>query len=622
LIEAASFSRLRGGGAIRARKILANPSHHSYKQVMQSSAAPSSIIHVAPTGDDSNDGSVGAPLRTIGAAAERARPGDTVRVGAGVYRERVDPPRGGRSDAERITYQAAADGTVEILGSEPVSGWEREAGTVWKVSVPATVFGGFNPFAERIRGDWFLNMGRPHHTGCVYFDGGWLHEAVEREALQQGFWYAEVGAEATTIWVNFGPNDPNEKETAINVRPTVFYPSRTGIDYITVRGFTLRHAATNWAPPTAEQVGLIGTNWSKGWIIENCTVTHSRCVGITLGKYGDEYDNTSENSAEGYVETIKRAHARGWNRATIGGHIVRNNTVAFCEQAGIVGSLGAIFSEITGNEIHDIHLWRLFNGHEQAGIKLHAPIDTLIAGNHIHRCNRAFWMDWMTQGTRITRNLCHDNWEQDIFVEVNHGPFVVDHNFFLSDMSIWSMSQGGAFLHNFIAGRVARHAELGRETPWHPPHSTEIAGIAHIRGGDERYCNNLFVRAGALKAASGDPEVTRGRKQGELPEKERAFPNRLERNRVVKWDPKAVKKDGGWWLELKAEEDELAECPLVTTATLGETAVSKLPYVDYDGSDLVLDEDFLGAKREEGASLPGPLAAVPEKGEVRLKFPG
>jgi alpha-L-arabinofuranosidase len=37
----------------------------------------------------------------------------------------------------------------------------------------------------------------------------------------------------------------------------------------------MSQAATPWAPPTAEQVGLIGTNWSKGWIIENNTVSDS-----------------------------------------------------------------------------------------------------------------------------------------------------------------------------------------------------------------------------------------------------------------------------------------------------------------------------------------------------------
>ena len=121
------------------------------------------------------------------------------------------------------------------------------------------------------------------------------------------------------------------------------------------------HAATPWAPPTAEQIGLIGTNWSKGWIIENNVIRYSICSGIALGKYGDEWDNTSPDSAEGYVDTIERALKNGWNKETIGSHIVRNNHISHCEQTGIVGSLGCAFSTITGNNIHDIHVRRLFS---------------------------------------------------------------------------------------------------------------------------------------------------------------------------------------------------------------------------------------------------------------------
>lgn len=68
----------------------------------------------------------------------------------------------------------------------------------------------------------------------------------------------------------------------------MFYPEKPFVNYITVRGFTLSQAATPWVPPTAEQIGLIGTHWSKGWVIEHNEVKHSKCVGITLGKYGDE----------------------------------------------------------------------------------------------------------------------------------------------------------------------------------------------------------------------------------------------------------------------------------------------------------------------------------------------
>ena len=148
----------------------------------------------------------------------------------------------------------------------------------------------------------------------------------------------------------------------INVRQTVFYPEKTGINYITVRGFTLEDAATPWAPPTAEQIGLIGAHWSKGWIIENNTISHSICSGISLGKYGDQWDNTSANSAEGYVKTIERALADGWSKENIGHHIVRNNTISHCEQTGIVGSLGAAFSTVTGNTIYNVHMHQSFGG--------------------------------------------------------------------------------------------------------------------------------------------------------------------------------------------------------------------------------------------------------------------
>jgi len=62
--------------------------------------------HVATAGDDAS-GAADAPLRTIQQAANRTMPGDVITVHEGVYRERIDPPRGGESNKKRITYQAA-----------------------------------------------------------------------------------------------------------------------------------------------------------------------------------------------------------------------------------------------------------------------------------------------------------------------------------------------------------------------------------------------------------------------------------------------------------------------------------------------------------------------------------
>ena len=68
--------------------------------------------HVKPTGSDAACGDVEHPFATISKAAQMASPGDTVIVHEGVYRERVDPKRGGLSEHERITYCGAEGSTA------------------------------------------------------------------------------------------------------------------------------------------------------------------------------------------------------------------------------------------------------------------------------------------------------------------------------------------------------------------------------------------------------------------------------------------------------------------------------------------------------------------------------
>jgi hypothetical protein len=286
-----------------------------------------------------------------------------------------------------------------------------------------------------------------------------------------GFWFAEVDDATTTIWAQFKGVDPNKELVEINVRQSVFYPEETGRDFITVRGFTLEQAATPWSPPTAGQIGLIGVNWSKGWIIENNTIRYSTCTGLTLGKHGDEFDNTYN-----YYRSIRLGLKEGWNEATIGSHLVRNNHIHDCGQAGIVGSLGPAFSTIIGNEIHDIRQHHTYGGCETAGIKLHGAVDVVIAGNHIYRCEHwgGIWLDWMGQGARVSGNLLHDN-SNDLMFEMNHGPMLIDNNILLSANGIRDASGGGAYVHNLVVGEPAIWENLGhRATPFFKPHSTDV----------------------------------------------------------------------------------------------------------------------------------------------------
>jgi pectin methylesterase-like acyl-CoA thioesterase len=67
--------------------------------------AQAASFYVSPQGSDANRGtSINAPLRTIQQAVNAARPGDTILVRGGTYRETISTPRSGTSRAP-ITIQ-------------------------------------------------------------------------------------------------------------------------------------------------------------------------------------------------------------------------------------------------------------------------------------------------------------------------------------------------------------------------------------------------------------------------------------------------------------------------------------------------------------------------------------
>ena len=162
---------------------------------------------------------------------------------------------------------------------------------------------------------------------------------------------------------------------------------------------------------------------------------------------------------------IRTVIAEGWNKATIGSHLVLSNRIFDRGQAGICGSFGAIYSRIIHNDIHDIYAYRPFYGAEMAGFKLHGAIDVTIAHNEIHNTFIGVWLDWMGQGTLVSSNLLFGNGYADFFPEVDHGPYTVWDNLLLSPISIKDWSEGGCYAHNLIAGCLSR-APQPRRTPF------------------------------------------------------------------------------------------------------------------------------------------------------------
>lgn len=484
-------------------------------------------IYVSAKAWRDGDGSQARPFKHINDAAKIARPGDEVLVAPGIYREYVDPVNAGTEEAP-IIYRSTEPLGAVITGAEEIKSWLPYEGSVWMARIPNSLFGSYNPYTTYVYGDWYF-AGRSKHTGCVYLNGKALYEADSLEACLKGQvyecswepeasvykWYAQQEGDETVLYANFQGADPNRENVEINVRRECFMPSKTGVNYITVSGFTVTQAATTWAPPAAYQDGMIGPHWSKGWIIEDCDISNSKCAGISLGKYydpdNDHYFTTKHVKSPTQMErdAVCRGQYHGWLKEKVGSHIVRRCNIHHCEQGGIIGRMGGVFSLIEDNHIHHINNMMELGGAEIAGIKMHAAIDVVYRRNYIHHCTMGIWCDWEAQGTRITQNLFHDNqrpafakqlkggmMSQDIFVEVGHGPTLIDNNILLSEASLRMATEGVAMVHNLICGALTcvGGGTGPRYTPYHIPHRTEVMGFMTILHGDDRFYNNIFVQ--------------------------------------------------------------------------------------------------------------------------------
>jgi len=344
----------------------------------------------------------------------------------------------------------------------------------------------------------------------------------------------------------------------------------------------------------------------------------------------------------------------GWDREHIGSHIVRRNTIFDCGQNAVVGHLGCVFSTIEDNHIYNIAVKREFYGYEIGCIKLHAAIDVVIRHNRIHDCSLGTWLDWQTQGTRISRNLYYNN-KRDLFVEVSHGPYLADHNIFASAASVELWSQGGAFVNNFVCGTLSLMPVIERPTPYHRPHSTQVAGYAAIYGGDDRYIGNVFLGGDPAQAYGPESQVARVAGYGtagynghptsladyvarvgdpsrgdherfsDVPQPVYIRDNvyaagaqhfEAEPGAVVLGDAdvRVTVADEGDTVYLETQLPEAfdgARVPMISGRDLERVRFADADFEERDGSPAVLDIDLAGSTKTDGQAHPaGPLAAL------------
>jgi len=189
-----------------------------------------------------------------------------------------------------------------------------------------------------------------------------------------------------------------------------------------------------------------------------------------------------------------------------------------------------------------------------------------------------------------------------------------------------------------MTGHLEVYEERNRATPYHFPHSTQVAGVRSIHGGEHRFYNNIFVR--------GYPQLEenkqgRGRNirwlgYGLEPFGHTSFvvlaagnvylngakPHPEEKSPLVlaDADPDVQLRATGGRVELILTVDArmlAVKTPFITTEFLGKTLISGLPFENPDGSPLVIDRDYFGRLRSRESPAAGPFEDI-HQGRVKL----
>ncbi len=391
-----------------------------------------------PQAADSNAGTKDLPFLTINRAAQLLQPGERVVIKAGVYRERVDPARGGSGADKMISYEAEPGAKVVIKGSRVVkTGWAPSTG--FKLGLPASAralvkiyhrrlddldFRGYNPFGmvsimqnrvylKPTPEELWRHLAR---RGMVFVDGQRLQQVELYQELEKkdgAFWCEHDGL---AIHVRLpGDADPAQHEVELAIQEQVFAPRTRGLSYIRVKGISFEHGANAFPVP---QRGMVSMSRGHHWIIEDCTLRHANGVALDIG-------------------------AQDWDMeppAVIGHAIVRRNQIDDVGVCGIAG-MGIQDSLIESNLIEHVGYQDVELAWETGGIKLHQTRNCLLRGNVIRHTvhAEAIWLDYENSNTRVTGNLMGDTLETlrgGIYLEASHDPNMIDNNI------IWKASEG------------------------------------------------------------------------------------------------------------------------------------------------------------------------------------
>jgi len=449
------------------------------------------VFHVcSTTGNDNNTGSdLASSLATIQAAANLAKPGDTILVEPGIYRERVAPPIGGTANAP-ITYKSRVKGSAIIRGSQiwqhtnaipcpplPVCGFIYSGYLPNSFFQDTTAIDGANPFTIPSCVTPYGRNGAPeakmgvsnsdtkmvYSIGQVFANDQLLIQCpyyVEMAATP-GSWYCDVSSSAPVLYIHYAPNPglpfPSTPVFEITNQRRLFAPHIRGLRYIVVDGFTMERCANHypnqfWSVAANQQAGAIGTRSGRYWTIKNNTIRFANGIGIDWGVEGSQSQN---------LELQPQPPAAAKPLSSVGHTIIYNH---ICDNgaAGTASYMGQSFT-FSYNIVERNNSLGFYGPHrwESAGVKVHKPSGATLENNVIRNNNcHGIWSDQGAGvGSLFKSNLLLDNSGSGINFEIgsNTSGVVATNIFSGNQYGVSFVTSGGVAIQNnlFMGSKVA-----------------------------------------------------------------------------------------------------------------------------------------------------------------------
>ena len=360
--------------------------------------APAATLIVdqkASTAADTNPGTRTRPLKTISAAAKLVKPGDTVLVRPGVYRESVALTISG-TEGRSITFQSETPYAAVVDGADIISAFTPDAPGVYSFAAPdlPASAGEFDPGQQ------------------VYINGEPLERVTDPAHLSPGTFLLDYAAKR----VRLAPLEDQQISTvqvAYARRDGQFAPP-TPIDDIHIRGFTILHNAS----PFGNRFGILISG--RRWIVEDNHIFWSSYAGLRMEKSN--------------------------------GCVVRNNLVDWSGATGL-GGFANINLTFEGNILKHGNWRRQDTGFDGGAGKWVYTYDSLFKDNECAYDNGwGLWFDLACGGNVYQGNVTHDSAQNaGLFTEISWNTQYLGNVAFNNDQGLMVGESSGCLLkHNVL----------------------------------------------------------------------------------------------------------------------------------------------------------------------------